>query len=89
MVTTVVVAVVETVLTPLNNALQLSLVIVMAAKGHIFDCSNDNQVQQFSKTLDKLAKYVSREFKIGWGSGRTSIRKLPLSTMPTNPPMQL
>ena len=47
-----------------------------ALKGHIYDCSDARQSDQFTKTTKEIADYVGREFKNQPGDTRTAIMHL-------------
>jgi hypothetical protein len=56
-------------------------------KGHIYDCSNTRQLDQFSNTTKEIAEYVGRTFKFGMDV-RLSIEELQqvVIALPDDPP---
>ena len=56
-------------------------------KGHIYDCSDVRQSDQYTKTTKEIAEYVGRTFTYG-GDARLAVEtlKLPIMTMPVDPP---
>jgi hypothetical protein len=55
-------------------------------KGHIYDCANIRQGNQYSRTTKEISKYVGRTFKFGMDT-KLSIEKLQIS-MPCDPPLE-
>jgi hypothetical protein len=55
-------------------------------KGHIYDCSDARQSDQFMKTTREIAEYVGRTYKYG-GDARLAVETLgmPAITMPADP----
>lgn len=56
-------------------------------KGHIYDCSDVRQSDQYTKTTKEIAEYVGRTFTYG-GDARLAVEtlKLPIMTIPVDPP---
>lgn len=56
-------------------------------KGHIYDCSDSRQADQFAKTTKEVAEYVGRTYKYG-GDARLAVEnlELPEMVMPQDPP---
>ena len=56
-------------------------------KGHIYDCSDVRQSDQYTKTTKEIAEYVGRTYKYG-GDTRLAIETLkkPELVEPTDPP---
>jgi hypothetical protein len=55
-------------------------------KGHIYDCANIRQGNQYSRTTKEISEYVGRTFKFGMDT-KLSIEKLQIS-MPCDPPLE-
>jgi hypothetical protein len=51
-------------------------------KGHIYDCSDVRQSDQYTRTTKEIAEYVGRTFTYG-GDARLSVENLALPTFPT------
>ena len=60
-----------------------------ALKGHIFDCSDYCQADQYATTLKKLSKHVGAMFKNGGNVGASIVAEvkyaIPCTTTPTAP----
>ncbi|KAI2493199.1 hypothetical protein MHU86_21348 [Fragilaria crotonensis] len=56
-------------------------------KGHIYDCSDVRQSDQYTKTTKEIAEYVGRTYTYG-GDARLAVETLTLPTLisPTDPP---
>lgn len=56
-------------------------------KGHIYDCSDSRQSDQFTKTTKEIAEYVGRTYKYG-GDIRVVVGNLEETTIdpPKDPP---
>ena len=56
-------------------------------KGHIYDCSDARQADQFAKTTKEIAEYVGRTYTYG-GDARLAIENLtiPVAPEPEDPP---
>ena len=56
-------------------------------KGHIYDCSDVRQSDQYTKTTKEIAEYVGRTYKYG-GDLRLAVETLqvPVFDVPTDPP---
>jgi hypothetical protein len=56
-------------------------------KGHIYDCSDVRQSDQYTKTTKEIAEYVGRTYTYG-GDARLAVETLtlPTFTIPTDPP---
>ena len=56
-------------------------------KGHIYDCSDVRQSDQYTKTTKEIAEYVGRTYTYG-DDARLAVETLALSTLakPTDPP---
>ena len=56
-------------------------------KGHIYDCSDVRQSDQYTKTTKEIAEYVGRTYKYG-GDTRLTVETLkkPVIVAPTDPP---
>jgi hypothetical protein len=56
-------------------------------KGHIFDCSDSRQADQFTKTTKEIAEYVGSTYRHG-GDARRMIETLekPILRLPPDPP---
>ena len=50
-------------------------------KGHIYDCSDVRQSDQFTKTTKEIAEYVGRTYKYG-GDTRLAVETLTVPTIP-------
>jgi hypothetical protein len=50
-------------------------------KGHIYDCSDSRQADQFAKTTKEIAEYVGRTYKYG-GDARLAIENLEVPEIP-------
>jgi hypothetical protein len=50
-------------------------------KGHIYDCSDSRQANQFTKTTKEIQEYVGRTFK-GGGNTRLIFDSLTLPVIP-------
>ena len=49
-------------------------------KGHIYDCSDSRQADQFTKTTREIAEYVGRTYKYG-GDARVTVENLEKATI--------
>ena len=60
---------------------------VEALKGHIYDCSDHKQAEQFTKTTKEISIYVGREFRVGGDDVRRAVDglALPVLTKPNRP----
>ena len=58
-------------------------------KGHIYDCADIRQGDQYSRTTKEISEYVGRTFKFGMDT-KLSIEKLQLVVipMPSDPPLE-
>ena len=56
-------------------------------KGHIYDCSDVRQSDQYTKTTKKIAEFIGRTYTYG-GDARLAVETLSLPTLviPTDPP---
>ena len=56
-------------------------------KGHIYDCSDIRQSDQYTKTTKEIAEFVGRTYKYG-GDMRLAVEtlKMPVFAMPADPP---
>ena len=56
-------------------------------KGHIYDCSDVRQSDQYTKTTKEIAEHVGRTYTYG-GDARLAVETLtlPTLTMPVDPP---
>ena len=56
-------------------------------KGHIFDCTDVRQSDQYSRTVKEIAEYVGRTYKYG-ADARMAVEQLARPTLeaPSDPP---